>query len=121
MITNGVMIQYYRRVFIIKHFACGKDFHMHKNSRIRLIFMHLTCYMSHAASPISKIREFFVIVRKEGNLLLYSTKFSRSFFDHLRETAKEFNHDFESKPVNFSALGEFYKKNLSFFPRKLSL
>ena len=104
-----------------KKFACGKDFHMHKNSRIRLIFMHLTCYMSHAASPISKIREFFVIVRKEGNLLLYSTKFSRSFFDHLRETAKEFNHDFESKPVNFSALGEFYKKNLSFFPRKLSL
>jgi len=48
-------------------------------------------------------------IRIEGNLLLYSTKFSRSFFDHLRETAKEFNHDFESKPVNFSALGNFYK------------
>ena len=52
---------------------------------------------------------YCVIYKTEGNLLLYSTKFSRSFFDHLRETAKEFNHDFESKPVNFSALGNFYK------------
>ena len=42
---------------------------------------------------------YCVIYKIEGNLLLYSTKFSRSFFDHLRETAKEFNHDFESKPV----------------------
>ena len=58
-------------------------------------------------------KKYCVIYKIEGNLLLYSTKFSRSFFDHLRETAKEFNHDFESKPVNFSALGIFMKESFA--------
>lgn len=60
-------------------------------------------------------------IRIEGNLLLYSTKFSRSFFDHLRETAKEFNHDFDSKPVNFSALVVWTKSELSYFVSQFSL
>jgi len=59
-------------------------------------------------------------IRIEGNLLLYSTKFSRSFFDHLRETAKEFNHDFESKPVNFSALVVWAKSELTYFVGQFS-
>ena len=53
-------------------------------------------------------------------MILYSSKFSRSFFDHLKETAREFNHDFESKPVNYSALVVWSKNELTEFVSQFS-
>ena len=59
-------------------------------------------------------------LRVEGSLILYASKFCRSFFDHIRETAKEFNHDFESRPVNYSALVVWTKNEISEFVTQLS-
>ena len=59
-------------------------------------------------------------LRVEGSLILYAAKFCRSFFDHIRETAKEFNHDFEARPVNYSALVVWTKSEIGEFVAQLS-
>lgn len=59
-------------------------------------------------------------LRVEGSLILYASKFCRSFFDHIRETAKEFNHDFEARPVNYSALVVWTKNEINEFVIQLS-
>lgn len=51
----------------------------------------------------------------EGNLVLHTAKFCRSFFDHLHETATEFGLDFESKTVCFSSLVVWTRDELKDF------
>ena len=51
----------------------------------------------------------------EGNLILHSAKFCRSFFDHLHETAKEFGNDFDEKTNCFSSLVVWTRDELKHF------
>lgn len=51
----------------------------------------------------------------EGDLVRHNQKFCRIFFDHIYETTKEFNHDFENKADSFSSLVVWVQAELKAF------
>ena len=50
-----------------------------------------------------------------GDLVRHNQKFCRIFFDHIYETTKEFNHDFENKADSFSSLVVWVQAELKAF------